>query len=69
MGQLLSGNANSQAGAGSRSANMHDAEVRQLFQEVESQSAFEETLNCKRYIRSAPSSDMEEFLLEMVEPV
>ena len=69
MGQLLSGNANRQAGAGFRSANMQDEEVLGLFQEVERQSAFDETLNCKRYIRSAPSSDMEQFLLEMVEPV
>jgi hypothetical protein len=65
-GQLLSANANRQAGAGFRSADMHDAEVLDLSQEVERASTFEEAPNCKRYIRSAPSSDMKQFLLEMV---
>lgn len=69
MCQLLSTSANQQAGAGIHSTDIPVPEALELFQEVDQTPAFAETLNYKRFVRSAPSNDTEQFLLEMVTPI
>ena len=69
MGQFLSQRGNEQTGAGFQSTDVPAEEAVQLFQEVDQPPAFRETLCSKRFVRSAPTDDMEQFLTELVAPV
>ena len=69
MGQFLSQRGNEQTGAGFQSTDVPAEEAVQLFQEVDQPPAFRETLCSKRFVRSAPTDNMEQFLTELVAPV
>ena len=71
MGQLLGGTANQQAGGSFASTDVPTEEARELFREVdvENSHAFHETLNSKRFLRSATTDNFEQFLLEFSVPI
>ena len=69
MGQLASHRANDQTGAGFQHTDVPAEEAVQLFQEVDQTPAFRETLCSKRFVRSSPTDDMDQFLTELVSPV
>jgi hypothetical protein len=69
MGLLLSQRADQQAGAVFHATDVPAAEALTLFQEADQTPAFNETLCSKRFVRSAPSDNMEQFLLELVPPM
>jgi hypothetical protein len=71
MGQLLGGTTNQQTGGSFASTDVPTEEARELFHEIKvgSPSAFHETLNSKRFVRSATTDNFEQFLMEFSVPI
>jgi hypothetical protein len=71
MGQLLGGTTNQQTGGSFASTDVPAEEARDLFHEVdvENPHAFHETLNSKRFVRSATTNNFDQFLLELSVPI
>ena len=69
MGQFLSQRGDQQAGAGFHATDVPAAEALTLFQEADQTPAFNDTLCSKRFVRSAATDNMEQFLMELVQPM
>ena len=71
MGQLLAGATNRQSGGSFASTTVPTEEARELFHEVnvENPHAFHETLNSKRFVRSAATDNFDQFLTEFSAPI
>jgi hypothetical protein len=71
MGQLLAGTANHQSGGSFASTTVPAEEADELFHEVDvdNSHAFRETLTSKRFVRSAATNNIEQFLTEFSSPI